>query len=100
MGDYVEYEQLQESPRFKEIVRELMNGLEQWQTTKTIRNAYIEKDNLIEVNKVRLYFINSVFTPLKTCHNCATRPCTTLVCTGKGVYSECGENIRTIHFGL
>ena len=37
VGDYIEYEQLQESPRFEEISRELTNGLGQWQRTKTIR---------------------------------------------------------------
>ena len=65
MGECAEYEQLQKSPSFEEISRELTNVLGQWQRTKTIRNAYIDKGDLIETNKVWFYFINSLFKPLK-----------------------------------
>ena len=51
--------------RFEEIARELTNGLGQWQSTKNIRNTYIDKGDLNEANKVLFYFINFVFTPLK-----------------------------------
>ena len=30
VGEFAKYDQLQESSRFEEIVRELKNGLEQW----------------------------------------------------------------------
>ena len=56
---------LQESPKFKEIVRELTNGLGQWQRTKTISNANIDRGDLTEANKVWFYFFNSVLTPSK-----------------------------------
>ena len=65
VGECVEYEQLQKSPSFKEITREVTNGLRQWQMTKTIRNAYIDKGDLTETNKVWFYLINSVFKPSK-----------------------------------
>ena len=48
MSDYKEYNQLQESPNFKEIVKELTGGLRVWQRTKTIRNSYIYKGDLSE----------------------------------------------------
>ena len=65
IGDCMEYEQLQESPRFEKITQEMTNGLGQWQMTKTIRNAYINMGGLTEANRVWFYFINYVFTPLK-----------------------------------
>ena len=43
----------------------MTNGLGQWQRTKTIRNAYIDRGDLIEANKVWLYFVNYVLTPSK-----------------------------------
>ena len=65
MGECAEYDQLREGMRFKEIIRELTNGLGQWQITKTIRNAYVDISDLTEANKVWLYFMNFVLTPLK-----------------------------------
>ena len=65
MGDWVEYEQLQKSLSFEEIAREITNGLGQWQRTKTICNAFIDRGNLTETNKVWFYLINLVFKPLK-----------------------------------
>ena len=38
--------------------------------------------------------------PLKVCLNYETRSCHTLVCTGKGVLSECGEDSGIVHSGL
>ena len=66
MGECAKYELLHKSPSFKEIVRELTNGLGQWQKTKTIRKAYIDWGDLIETNKVWFYLINSVFKPSKS----------------------------------
>ena len=60
-----EYDQLQEGPKFEEIVKELTDGLRVWQRTKTIRNAYIDRENLSEAVKVWFYFINFVLTPSK-----------------------------------
>ena len=65
MGECTEHDQLQECPRFKEIVRELTNGLGKWKRTKTICNAYIDRGDLIEAIKVWFYFVNSVLTPSK-----------------------------------
>ena len=65
VGECVEYDELQESPKFEEIVRELTNSLGQWQRTKTIFNAYINGGNLTKVNKVWFYFVNFVLTPSK-----------------------------------
>ena len=65
MGECVEYDQFHESPNFEEIVKELTNGLGQWQRTKTIHNAYSDRGDLTEVNKLWFYFVNSVLTPSK-----------------------------------
>ena len=65
MGECVEYDQLQENPRFEEIVRKLTNGLGQWKRTKIIHNAYIDIGDLTEANKVWFYFVNFVLTPSK-----------------------------------
>ena len=65
VDECVKYDQLQESPRFKEIARELKNGLGQWQRTKTICNSYIDRGDLTEANKVWFYFVNSILTTSK-----------------------------------
>ena len=65
VGECVEYEQHQKSLSFEEIARELTNGLGQWQRTKTIQNAYIDRGDLTKTNKVWFYLINSVFKPSK-----------------------------------
>ena len=65
MGECAEYDELQESPKFEEIIRELTNSMGQWQRTKTIHNAYIEKGDLTKVVKVWFYCINFVLTPSK-----------------------------------
>ena len=65
MSDCKEYDQLQENPKFEEIVKELTDGLGIWQRTKTIRNAYIDRGDLLEAVKVWFYFINYVLTPSK-----------------------------------
>ena len=65
VSDYKEYNQLQGNPKFKEIVKELTDGLGVWQRTKTIRNSYIDRGDLSEAVKVWFYFINSVLTPFK-----------------------------------
>ena len=52
VNDYKEYEQLQENPKFEEIVKELTDDLGVWQRTKTICNAYIDKGDLSEAVKV------------------------------------------------
>ena len=62
VSDCKEYDQLQESSNFEEIVKQLTNGLRVWQRTKTIRNAYIDIGDLLEAVKVWFYFINSVLT--------------------------------------
>ena len=64
MGKCAKYDQLQESPRFEEIVRELTNGLGQWQRTKTICNPYIDRGDLIEANKVWFSFFQLCSHPL------------------------------------
>ena len=43
----------------------MKNGLGQWKRTKTIHNAYIDRGDLTEANKVWFYFFNSVLTPSK-----------------------------------
>ena len=65
MGECVDYDQLHESPRSEEIVKELKNGLGQWKRTKTIRNAYIDRGDLTESTKVWFYFVISVLIPSK-----------------------------------
>ena len=65
MNDCKEYEELQENPKFEEIVKELIDGLEVWRRTKTICISYIHKGNLSEVVKVWFYFINPILTPSK-----------------------------------
>ena len=65
MGECAEYDQLLESPKFEQIVRELTNSLGQWQRTKTIYNVYIDRGDLTEANKVWFYFVNSILTPSK-----------------------------------
>ena len=37
----------------------------QWQRTKTICNAYIDRGDLTEANKVWFYFVNYILTPSK-----------------------------------
>ena len=41
-----------------------------------------------------------LFDPFEACLNSEKRPCHTLVCTGQGVESECGENSRIVHSEL
>ena len=65
MSECIEYDQLQESPKFKDIIKELTNGMRVWQRTKTICNAYINRDYLSKAVKVWFYFINFVITPSK-----------------------------------
>ena len=43
----------------------MTSGLGQWQRTKTFRNAYIDRGDLTEANKVWFFFVNSVLTPSK-----------------------------------
>ena len=38
--------------------------------------------------------------PFEACLNNETRPYHTLVCTGKGVETKCGEISGSVHFGL
>ena len=65
MSKCKEYEQLQENPKFEEIVKELIDGLSMRKRTKTIHNAYIDRDDLSKAVKVWFYFVNSVLTPTK-----------------------------------
>ena len=65
MGECAEYEQFQKSLSFEDIARELTNGIGQLQRTKTIHNAYIDRGDLTETNRVWFHFINSVFKPSK-----------------------------------
>ena len=65
MGECEKYDQIQECLKFEEIVKELTNGLRQWQRTKTICNAYINRGDLTEANKVWFYFFNSIVIPSK-----------------------------------
>ena len=60
-----EYEQLQKNPKFEEISRELTDGQGQWQRTRTISNTFINRGDLIEVNKVWFYLVNSMLNPSK-----------------------------------
>ena len=53
------------SQNFEEIARKLTNGQGQWQRTKSILNAYIDRRDLTEINKVWFYLINLVFKPSK-----------------------------------
>ena len=66
MSDCKEYNQLQENSKFEEIVKELTEGLGVWKMTKTILNAYIDKEDLSEAVKVWFYFINFFLTPCNT----------------------------------
>ena len=59
------YDQLQESPKFEEIIKELIDDLGVWQRIKTIRNPYIDRGDFSEVVKVWFYFVNFVLTPSK-----------------------------------
>ena len=65
VGDCTAYEQLQKSPNFEEIIRELTDGQRKWKRIKTISNAYLNRGDLNEISKVWLYFINSIFKPSK-----------------------------------
>ena len=65
MSECKEYDHLQESPKFEEIVKELIDNLGVWKRAKPIHNAYIDKGDLSEVVKVWFYFINYVLTPSK-----------------------------------
>ena len=65
MNDCKEYEQLQENPKFEEIIKELTDGFRYGKGPKTIRNAYIDKGDLSEAVKVWFYFINFILTPSK-----------------------------------
>ena len=64
-GSVKSMSRLRKSPCFEEIAQELKNGLRPWKRTKTIKKPYINRGDLIEAKKVWLYFINSVFIPLK-----------------------------------
>ena len=81
VNDCKEYEQLQENPKFEEIVKELTDDLGVWQRTKTIRNAYIDRGDLSEVVKVYQLYSN----PLKARLHSETRSWHTFVCIGQGV---------------
>ena len=59
------YDQLQESPKFEEIIKDLIDDLGVWQRTKTIRNPYIDRGDFSEVVKVWFYFVIFVLTPSK-----------------------------------
>ena len=61
-GDCTKFERLQKNPNFKEIAKELTGGKGEWQRTRTISNAFINRGDLIEVRKVWLYFVNSVLS--------------------------------------
>ena len=63
-GDCTEYE-LQKSPNFEEISKEITGGQGEWQRTKIISNAFLNKGNLIEINKVWFHQVNSVLKPSK-----------------------------------
>ena len=65
MSDCKEYDQLQKSLKFEEIIKKLTDSLGVRQRTKTIRNAYIDRGDLSKVVKVCFYFINFVLTPYK-----------------------------------
>ena len=65
MGECTEYEQLQKSPSFEEIAKEMTNGLGQWKNPKTIQNAFIDRGDLTKTNKVWFYLNNLVFKPSK-----------------------------------
>ena len=59
MSEWKKYDQLLESLKFEEFIKELTEGLGVWQRTKT----YI--GDFSEVVKVWFYFVNSVLTPSK-----------------------------------
>ena len=64
-GDYTGYKNLQRNPNFEKIVKELTRGQGQWQKTRTISNAFINRGDLIEVSKVWFYFVTFVLKPSK-----------------------------------
>ena len=64
-GDCSEFEKLLKNPNFEEIARDLTIGQGEWQKMKIISNAFLNRGNLIEVNKVWFYLVNSVFKPSK-----------------------------------
>ena len=61
--DCSKFEKLKKNPQFKEIAKELTSGQGEWQSTRTISHAYINRGDLIEIGKVWSYFINYVLKP-------------------------------------
>ena len=53
--DCTEYEQLQKSPNFEEIAKDLIGGQREWQRKKTISNAFINRRDLTKVSKIWFY---------------------------------------------
>ena len=65
-GDCSEFEKLQKNSHFEEIATELTGGRQgEWQSTRTISHAFINRGDLTEVGKVWFYFLNSVLKPSK-----------------------------------
>ena len=64
-GDYSEFKRLQKNPNFEEIAREFTDSQGEWQRMNTISNAFLNRGDLIEINKVWFYFISYVIKPSK-----------------------------------
>ena len=62
-GDCSEFEKLKKNPHFEEISKELTDGQGEWQSTRTISHAYINRGDLIKMRKVWFYVINYVLKP-------------------------------------
>ena len=77
IGECNEYKKFQKNPNFEEIAKELTRDQGEWQETKTISNAFLDRGDLSEVNKVWFYLVNSIFKPSK--HVSTVRPDPTLL---------------------
>ena len=84
MNDYKEYEQLQENPKFEEIVKDLTDGLGVWQRPKPsatptlIETTCQKRSGMVLFHQLRCH-------PFKARLHSETRPCHTFVCIGLGV---------------
>ena len=82
MNDCKEYEQLQENPKFKEIVKELTYGL------RGVEEDQIHPQRLYRVirSSQGMVLLHQLCShPLKARLHSETRPCHTFVCIGQGV---------------
>ena len=51
-GDCLEFEKLRKNPDFEEMAKKLTGGQGEWQSTRTISHAYINRGDFTEIGKV------------------------------------------------